>query len=71
MVTRLGLDFGGVITVLRVLGAGDTQVTERDDLSWAQPNALNSITNLVAAVEGRVWIVPKAGPRCRTRRAGG
>jgi len=69
----LGVDIGRVI-IAAGGGRGDTSFLD-GDLAAAlatppSPGALRSLRALVAAFEGRVWLVSKAGPRVqdRTRR---
>jgi hypothetical protein len=71
---RIGIDLGGVVTKLLGSMAGEDTGT----LAWrtpgeaaelAIPGALAGVRELVELVDGRVWIVSKAGPvvqaKCR------
>ncbi len=61
---HLGIDFGGVIVPMVDRTSGeDTQFSDRFLATPPQPHAVQRIRALVAAFEGRVWTVSKAGAR--------
>jgi hypothetical protein len=73
MTPALGLDIGRVI-ISAGSGRGDTSFLDGDLAAALRTpparDALPTIRDLVAAFDGRVWLVSKAGPRVqdRTRR---
>lgn len=69
---RLGIDFGGVIVPAANFGALEKSSILHPDPEVALktgplPGAIESVGQLVAALEGRVWIVSKAFPRTEAR----
>ena len=68
MEMRVGLDFGGVIVPKGKSRAGeDTALEGSEGCGHAQKGAFEDIQRIVAACDGRVWIVSKAGPRMQAR----
>jgi hypothetical protein len=69
---RLGVDFGRVINDASSHPSGDDTVflggTEEEMLATpVMKGAIESVTRLCDAFEGRVWIVSKAGPTVQAR----
>lgn len=61
---HIGLDFGGVVVPLLERGrTADTQFADQFLRTAPQPGAEERIARIVHAVEGRVSLVSKAGPR--------
>jgi len=65
---RVGIDFGGVIVRnLKEVPGEDTGLAFSAGLHVARDGAYDAIRRIVAACDGRVWIVSKAGPRMQAR----
>jgi hypothetical protein len=68
---RLGIDIGRVIIGGGTGPGADTEFLGGDDVSAletpALPGAFEAIGDLVRLLEGRIWLVSKAGPRIERR----
>ena len=66
--TRIGIDFGGVIVRNRKLVRDeDTGLAGSDKAAVAQDGVFDAIHDIISICDGGVWIISKAGPRMQAR----
>ena len=66
--TRIGIDFSGVIVRNRKLVRDeDTGLAGSDKAAVAQDGVFDAIHEIISICDGGVWIISKAGPRMQAR----